>query len=394
MKQTDGVATGIDVILSASSKWILLTALIFSQQGLANTTTPQNEIAPVDKALTLAQIATTAGNDTLLITAQSGSTITAINLSKLLQIQVKDPLELISIVGVDRLRDLAISKTDEYPISDLVVPGGLSSEQLAAGANYADHGEEGGLESVFLFPKYSTPTANSPAIPVRTDQLLDYEIEVCARFDRNIQSMADFAKANVGLFLCGDFTDRATLMRKIDKDNWESGVGYTDAKSGTGLFPVGAFTVVPRDWPSFIDGIDLQLSVNGEVRQQDSAAKMLLKLDEILALAFAGNTSMRWIFRGQDIPILKDGILYRGQSILTGTPEGVVFRPPGTLFIISNALKWLATGSFMNSSVSDYVIENYIADRLAARTYLQPGDQISMMGTYLGAMNIGIVSAR
>src|SRR3990167_6134312 len=146
MKQTDGVAAGIDVILSASSKWILLTALIFSQQGLAHTTTPQNEIAPVDKALTLAQIATTAGNDTLLVTAQSGSTITAINLSKLLQIQVKDPLELISIVGVDRLRDLAISKTDEYSLSALVVRGGLSYERLAAGAKFEFRGKEDALE--------------------------------------------------------------------------------------------------------------------------------------------------------------------------------------------------------------------------------------------------------
>jgi len=371
-----------------------LAALAFSLPGVADASAVTYAISPIEQALTLAQVRTQSRVETLLVTAQTDTTITAINLSRLLQIHVDDPLELVTRVGADRVRELAGSPAGNYSVSDLVIPGGLASEQLAAGANYAAHGEEGGLSHTFLFPKFALPTAHSSSISVHQNQLLDYEVEICARFDRNIQSVTDVNNANVGLFLCGDFTDRATLMREIDKDNWESGVGYTDAKSGAGLFPIGAFTVVPLDWASFIDGIDLQLSVNGEIRQQDSAKKLLLKLDDILALAFAGHTSMRWTFRGQDIPLLRDGILYRGQSILTGTPEGVVFRPPGTLFIICSVLKWLATGSFMNSNVADYVIESYIADRLAAKVYLQPGDRISMWGTYLGSMTIDIVSAQ
>ena len=369
-----------------------LWALILPQSSLAKVPSAHSTIAPLDKAITFAQVKTSSGSDTLLVLDQRGGLVTAINLSRLLKIQVEDPLELITLVGADRLMELASSPTDEYSVFDLIAPTKLSKQQLAVGANYAEHGEEGGLDSVFLFPKYSVPTAGSQSLPVSADQLLDYEVEICARFDRDIQSPEDFSAATVGLFLCGDFTDRATLMRKIDKYNWESGVGYTDGKSGTGFFPIGVLTVVPRDWSSFINSIEMSLSLNGEVRQQDSAAKMQMKLHEIIEQAFADHNDMNWVFQGDEIPLLKGNTLYRGQSVLTGTPEGVTFRPPSTKFIVINALAWVVSGSFFDSSIADFIVEHYIEDQLSAGSYLQSGDTISMTATYLGEINIALVA--
>lgn len=376
--------------MSVRVTWALL---LFFWICLVNIAAASDEIAPFNKALTLTLVETPDGIDTLLVTGRNGDTLTAVNLSDLLHIRADDPLLVFSEIGPAKLRSLLNSETAEFRVSDLVIPRGLSSQHMAAAANYKAHGAEGGLDSVFLFPKYSLPTDGSFSIPVCSGQLMDYEIEICARFDRQIQSMEDFSKAHVGLFLCGDFTDRATLMRKIDKENWESGAGYTDAKSGAGLFPIGPLVVVPDDWSSFIQEIELKLTVNGGIRQQSSAAEMRLNLAEIMALALAPDTSMHWSFGDQPIALLEDDTLYRGQSILTGTPEGVVFRPPDTLFIATSVFNWVLSGSFLKGGVTDFIIEKYIDDRLSAKTYLQPGDKIAMSATYLGEVRIDMVAA-
>jgi len=69
----------------------------------------------------------------------------------------------------------------------------------------------------------------------------------------------------VGLFLCGDFTDRAQLMRLVDSSNIQSGIGFTDAKRQQGFFPTSPYLVVTRDWRDFLKELRLQLSVNNEV---------------------------------------------------------------------------------------------------------------------------------
>ena len=83
-------------------------------------------------------------------------------------------------------------------------------------------------------------------MPVRSrvdskpDVLLDYEVELCMRFDRTISSPEDFDAAVKGLFLCGDFTDRGKLIRLVDPDNLDSGRGFSDGKSRVDFYPSGA----------------------------------------------------------------------------------------------------------------------------------------------------------
>jgi 2-keto-4-pentenoate hydratase/2-oxohepta-3-ene-1,7-dioic acid hydratase in catechol pathway len=371
---------------------LLSSTLLLSVMVNANNDSVFKNIAAVDEALTLAQIKTTKGPASLLVLAQEGQQISAVNLSQVFDLYTNDPLDIVVQVGSEKIRAQAQQSPQRFELSQLIIPTGLSSEQLAAGGNYAAHSEESGLEDVFLFPKYSQPTPGNQALSVNAGQLLDYEIEICTRFDRDIRSTDDFNKATKAFFLCGDFSDRTALMRNIDPDDWESGAGFTDGKSGQGLFPIGFFTVIPNDWLSFLNDIQLQLSVNNDIRQQAKADQMILKIDGILNLALSEEESMRWTYKGKNIPLLTDGIIYKGQSIVTGTPSGVVFRPPENTFIASCVFKWLVTGQFFKQSITDYVIERHIEAGLESKTYLQPGDQITMSASYLGAVEFTVES--
>lgn len=371
---------------------LLSTTLLLSVTVNANNDSAFQHIAVMDKALTFAQIQTAQGPATLLVIKQEGQQISAVNLSQALNLYTGDPLDMVVQVGAEKIRAQAQQSPQLFDLAELIIPQGLYPEQLAAGGNYAAHSEESGLEDVFLFPKYSQPTPGNQPMPVAGGQLLDYEIEICTRFDRDIRSTDDFNKATKAFFLCGDFSDRTALMRNIDPDDWESGAGFTDGKSGQGLFPIGFFTVIPNDWLSFLNDIQLQLSVNNDIRQQAKADQMILKIDGILNLALSEEESMRWTYKGKNIPLLTDGIIYKGQSIVTGTPSGVVFRPPENTFIASCVFKWLVTGQFFKQSITDYVIERHIEAGLESKTYLQPGDQITMSASYLGAVEFTVES--
>lgn len=373
---------------------LLSSTILLSVMANANNDSAFQHIAAMEKALTLAQIQTAHGPASLLVLAQEGQQISAVNLSQVFDLYTNDPLDIVVQVGSEKVRATAQQSPQRFELSQLIIPTGLSSEQLAAGGNYAAHSEESGLEDVFLFPKYSQPTPGNQALSVNADQLLDYEIEICTRFDRDIRSTDDFNKATKAFFLCGDFSDRAALMRNIDPDDWESGAGFTDGKSGQGLFPIGFFTVIPNDWLSFLNDIQLQLSVNNDIRQQAKADQMILKIDGILNLALSEEESMRWTYKGKNIPLLNESVLYKGQSIVSGTPSGVVFRPPENTFIASCVLKWLVTGQFFKQRITDYVIESHIEAGLESKAYLQPGDQIAMSASYLGGFDFTIESSK
>jgi 2-keto-4-pentenoate hydratase/2-oxohepta-3-ene-1,7-dioic acid hydratase in catechol pathway len=131
---------------------------------------------------------------------------------------------VMSKVGTTGL-EAALRSADrrELAIKDLLPAAGGGVRHLATGTNFREHAKEAGIDTVFNFPKFGPATPARSTVKLRPGALLDYEVEICARFDRDIRSLADFDAARKGFFLCGDFTDRARLLRLID------------------LFPHGAF---------------------------------------------------------------------------------------------------------------------------------------------------------
>ena len=158
--------------------------------------------------------------------------------------------------------------------------------------------------------------------------LLDYEVEFCMRFDRAIASVEDFDAAAKGLFLCGDFTDRAKLTRLVDPDNLDSGSGFSDGKSGPDFFPAGALLVVPRDWKSFVADERFMTFVNGQRRQDARGGEMTLDFRELVAKALGDMDSPRFLYRGEYFKLAPEGQIDADMTLMSGTAEGVIFTGP------------------------------------------------------------------
>jgi 2-keto-4-pentenoate hydratase/2-oxohepta-3-ene-1,7-dioic acid hydratase in catechol pathway len=276
----------------------------------------------------------------------------------------------------------SVSAEFEAEAASALVPIDLGSAHIAAGVNYRAHAEEAAVDGgPFLFPKFAAPTASRAAIPAG-DGLLDYEVELCLVA---IAPLPADAPAAGGLLACNDVTDRARLLRGIDPDNPESGAGFPDGKSGDGYLPVGDLFVVPRDVNTFVEGLALELSVNGESRQSAPAGLWIWDFDRILEEARA-RREVRWIYRGDEValPFAEDGAVAARTLVLGGTPGGTVFKGLYPSAFVRGALRWMGGG--FRGDVAEQVIEAHVADARRRGDYLRRGDLVVIRIDRLGAL--------
>ena len=358
------------------------------------------ELAPPEQALTLAQIQRDGQHHTLLLLRAGADQVDGINLSRHFNSYPHDSLTLVRNQGYQSLAGLlrlALSNPNDLPLEsidrDALLPtGGPREHQLAAGANYEEHGEETDIDEVFLFPKFSPASGAVVTMAGGNGRLLDYEVELCMRWDRDLTSLADLRQAQPGLFLCGDFTDRAEMLRRLDVDNITSGHGFTDAKSGADRFPTGPWLVVPADWRQLLPDLALRTYVGTDLRQHARADSMILQPDALVERVLAAGQEPDWRYRDQPVALLSgngSGIR-QGESLLTGTPAGVVFNAPGPGYYVTTIAHWLVTLSFLDSAAMDYLVEALIEDGLASGDYLMPGDQVRLEGRYLGSIEVTV----
>ncbi len=380
-------------VIGAASVLVAATTFAATIDPSVNAITNERLIAPIEQAITVSQISRADGLHTILIIEDQGEEVLGIDLSLHLDTPVNNLFEVLDSLGRDQVKALYHrneSLAQRYPRSSLDIRGVLAEKHVATGANYADHAEESDIESVFIYPKYAAPTGSDTPIAYDPEGLLDYEVEICSVFDRDINTVEDFEMSVKGIFLCGDFTDRASLMRLMNIDDVESGVGFTDSKSGPTRFPVGPYLVIPNQWQDFIPSIAISLDVNGEARQRSTGADMILTLDQIVARSLKESRDERWVYEGESVPLMESHVFLQGQAILTGTPGGVVFQAPTTGFMISGAASWLVTFKFVNTDMIDYLVERLIDKHIQEKTHLYPGDVVDMSGSYLGAMQLQI----
>jgi 2,4-diketo-3-deoxy-L-fuconate hydrolase len=233
----------------------------------------------------------------------------------------------------------------------------------------------------FLFPKLVEPTSATAPIAAG-DALLDYEVELGLV---TLQPTACDVPATGGLILCNDVTDRAKLLRNVDPKNPQSGRGFTSGKSGPGFLPVGNLFVVPRDLRTFVDGLTLQLSVNGRERQRGAVTRWIWDLDEILRQSWL-RRDVRWDYWGgvARLPFIADGWIPARTLLLAGTPAGTVWKGMPRVDYARGTLDWLVGGT--RSSVVDCIIERHIRSARNARGYLQPGDVVTAHVDRLGRL--------
>lgn len=356
------------------SRTILAASLALPAAYAASAT-----LAPVDQAHTFAQVRQGEQVSTLLVLALDADKVSAIDLSAASGLYSADAFDVIKrfdAAALDRLARQAKPATS-YARGLLLGVGPRGLAHIAAGTNYPAHGAEVGMNEAFLFPKLSAASGPRTSVVAAPGALLDYEVEVCARFDRELRSVADFDAARKGFFLCGDFSDRATLVREINLKNPASGDGFADAKSGPDRFPVGALLVVPRDWKAFLDGVTIETFVDGQQRQRAKAGDMIKDLRAIVSETLQDAGSRSWSYAGGRIPMVERAAIGTESAVLTGTGDGVVFKEPEPAVI----------GSVMRAkdrSEQLALIDRYLAAEDAKRIYLQPGNKVRHASNVLG----------
>lgn len=355
------------------------------------------QIIDLEEGLTLAQINNNGALNTLAVLEDNDRTVKAVNISELAGM-TGDIVSIYQQLGYKRLVEMvlenALTQSNEYPYRKLLSPAGTSWQHIALGFNYAEHADEINEEhQPFLFLK-TTQATREQDISTDGNILLDYEIELCARPLDPIDDPSDLENTSFGFFICGDFTDRAQLMRGINLDNMQSGAGFNDAKSKKGYFPTGPYMVIPRDKESFLKSVKFSLYRNTVLKQDSSPTKMIWPISKIVQKAFEAKQTQRPTFSKKvDQWFIEDHIT-TDMVFLTGTPEGVIMRPPSLGYKIGKSFPYIFTGAFLKSSVREYVIESYIYKLLRDNSFLQPNENILMKGTYMGQVNLKIDLAK
>ncbi len=354
-------------------------------------------LAPLSEAVTLAQVRQPNGAvATLLVTRLSESGIRAVDLSHATSSRSEDPFEVLSDVSSDQLQSLAASgdlQTD-YPIAALNPAAPVGSRHIGTGTNFPEHASEASSNTVFQFPKFGAAMPARSSVHWSTDVLLDYEVELCMRFDRTIRSVEDFDAAVKGLFLCGDFTDRSKLVRLVDPDNLDSGRGFSDAKSRADFFPSGALLVIPHDWKAFVEGERITTHVNDVPRQDAHGGEMTLDFRALVAKALGDMNRERFLYGGAYYKLAAQPAITREMTLMSGTAEGVIFTPPSRGDIIEGVIRWLlSAGWARHDGISASVVEVFITNELASGHFLQPGDVVEHRSSRLGNIVVQVIRA-
>ena len=352
-------------------------------------------LAPLEQAITLAQFRAPNGDThTLLVLGREGESVTGIDLAKLGAPATADPFAALAAVN---LASVLAGRAGTMPkvtlaISDLLPSGTAGTRQIGTGTNFPEHAAEADSSAVFQFPKFG------PASPARTRVqapegiLLDYEVEICVRFDRTLRTAEDFDQAVKAFFLCGDFTNRNALINLADPDNLDSGSGFSDAKSGPDFFPTGPFLVIPADWKAFVANLRMTTSVNGAPRQDARGGEMTLDFRALAQKAFADMSAARFLYRGGYTKLMPDGAIPPSATLMSGTAEGTIFTPPTRADLIEAALAYAAAGGpLARQPALDIARRSFIANELAGGHFLQPGDEVRHASSALGDIVITVV---
>ncbi|MGB5811771.1 MAG: fumarylacetoacetate hydrolase family protein, partial [Polyangiales bacterium] len=153
--------------------------------------------------------------------------------------------------------------------------------------------------------------------------MLDYEVELglvlLEDVDANDLSRPDFAP-RLGFFVANDLSARSLGLLGEGRPNRYEYWGAS--KSFPGFMPIPAQAWVPNETvPSGLPCVDIETTVNSEVRQHQNTRDLIYTPAEML----------RFIHDAYP-----DRSLEKGDIVLTGTPGGVAIRVPRALVRLAN----------------------------------------------------------
>jgi 2-keto-4-pentenoate hydratase/2-oxohepta-3-ene-1,7-dioic acid hydratase in catechol pathway len=220
------------------------------------------------------------------------------------------------------------------------------------GANYRQHMIESGMdpdEKRFnMFFTKSDASITSAREKVKRPghvKLLDYEIELALIFRKPIRSAITITPDLLPEYVFAIAIAHDLSARDVQLPQTQ----FFKGKSYRGFCPIGPWlTVLEENEFTEINNLELELAVNGTVRQRDNTANLVFKPSETISeLSTFANVSA-------------------GDVLLTGTPSGCALRvPPPPL---RRLLQLLPERSFWRL---------FLKAQLRRPHYLKPGDRIS-----------------
>ena len=213
----------------------------------------------------------------------------------------------------------AAGQGDVYPIAEATLLAPLRPVTIyCAGANYRDHVDNAykasglppepdphdmGLKPWHFIKPLSTVVGNGATVSVVSAKL-DWEAELAVVIGRparhvTIENALDYV---AGYTIANDLSARDLILRNVP-DRSPFRYDWIGQKCFDGSCPLGPFLVPAASVPD-PQALAIQLTVNGDIRQQSNTAKMLFNTAEQIAHLSSRLT------------------LQPGDVILTGTPAG------------------------------------------------------------------------
>lgn len=214
------------------------------------------------------------------------------------------------------VEDLAQLRGADLSMSEVEILSPVTRNQqfICQGANYRQHMIESGMDPdakkfnmIFTKAPSCIVAANSPLILPKNVRFLDYEIELGLIAKRDLSKAVTVTDANLyefvaGLVIVNDYSARDVQIPQMQ---------FYKGKSYRTFGPVGPHLCLLEraDFPQ-IKNLQLKLTVNGQVRQNDSTANLVFGPAETLT----------------ELSGVQD--LFAGDLISTGTPAGCALSVP------------------------------------------------------------------
>jgi 2,4-diketo-3-deoxy-L-fuconate hydrolase len=344
-----------------------------------------------EEALTLARFNKDGQVHTLAVLEDNGESVKGVDISSELKRFGRNAFDVLKGLEFDNVVKLIRSSSHQavIPYEDLL-PSVAGDTHLAIGINYAEHGKETGQVKPFMFPKYVDTDPAIHQLKYTQGWLLDHEVELGIVFPAPVCSSQKLNHTLIGFLVVNDFTDRATLMRKMDSQNVTGGKGFPDAKSKKGFLPTGPYLVIPKDWRYFVNELELTLSVNGQQRQRGSAKDMVWNLEKIVEQSLSVKGEKKSYYQDGMVSLFEGNCIPANSIIVTGTPSGVVFNAPNKGFIMGTVTKYIFTGGFFSVKMHPYILKQYLKKEMKNPRYLKPGDQVETSISFLGTIQTNV----
>jgi 2-keto-4-pentenoate hydratase/2-oxohepta-3-ene-1,7-dioic acid hydratase in catechol pathway len=211
--------------------------------------------------------------------------------------------------------DNAAASTDTVPVDSLalVSPVTTPCRVVAQMTNFASHVKDAGMDPKTIpltFFRKSSASITGPfgdIVKPAHVQFLDYEVEIGLIVGRDVPVGTALSEANLAEYVAGLVVTNDVSARDIQLPQTQ----FYEAKSYPTFTPVGPWlTLVDAAELARLRSLRLTLRVNGQVRQDSTAADMIVAPARALTL----------LSRFQPMA--------PGDLLLTGTPGGTALRAP------------------------------------------------------------------